>query len=196
MPNCSHDLLKNIDIFILFYLVSMLPWLRPPNFMPPLPGVGPPPTSQNEDSMAKFLRQNIHHSLLAAAGAGGGGGGTNQKSEQLPGTPNFACVNKDVTHPPQPPPSLTRSSTPNTNEPCSPPPTLMPPPYQLGSDSQRKFSSPAANLLSSGRIPKADPMEGQLQDMLHFNMERCAGKQKIVVFQFCFFFSCILFYFL
>ena len=70
---------------------------------------------------------------------------------------------------------LTRSSTPNTNEPCSPPPTLMPPPYQLGNEGQRKFA--AASLLSAGRIPKADPMEGQLQDMLHFNMERCAGKQ-------------------
>ena len=71
---------------------------------------------------------------------------------------------------------LTRSSTPNTNEPCSPPPTLMPPPYQLGNEGQRKFA--AASLLSAGRIPKADPMEGQLQDMLHFNMERCAGKQS------------------
>ena len=83
-----------------------------------------------------------------------------------------------------------RSSTPNTNEPCSPPPTLMPPPFQLGSvDSQNrpKFLPTShgvpSHLLASGRIPKADPMEGQLQDMLHFNMERCAGK-SIIYFAF------------
>lgn len=116
--------------------------------------IGPPVTSmtstENDGGMAKFLRQN----LLSTMG----------KSE----LPNFGSA-KDQQ-------SLTRSSTPNTNEPCSPPPTLMPPPayQQLGSESNRNRIT--ANLLTSGRIPKADPMEGQLQDMLHYNMERCAGK--------------------
>ena len=61
-----------------------------------------PCSSQSED-MAKFLRQNIHHSLLAAAG---GSGANNQKSE----TPNFPAANKDVLHPQQghQQPSLTR----------------------------------------------------------------------------------------
>ena len=31
-------------------------------------------------------------------------------------------------------------------------------------------------LMSTGRIPKSDPMEGKLQDMLRFNMEKFAGK--------------------
>ncbi len=157
--------------FALFGTVSsVLPWLRPPHLMPP-------PTSQSED-MAKFLRQNIHHSLLAAANKQSSAA----SSEVLP---NFAnTTNKDAllphhhqAHlPSQQQASLTRSSTPNTNEPCSPPPTLMPPPFQLtSSESSRRVT---ANLLSTGRIPKSDPLEGRLQDMLHYNMERCAGKSK------------------
>ena len=31
-------------------------------------------------------------------------------------------------------------------------------------------------LMSTGRIPKSDPMEGKLQDMLRYNMEKFAGK--------------------
>lgn len=136
---------------------GLLPWLRPP------PAMQPPISSSTED-MAKFL--NIHSSLLQAVGH------HKQSSENLP---NFGTTNKDHLLPP--PPSLTRSSTPNTNEPCSPPPTLMPPPYQLGGSSNASSdNSRRINLLSSGRIPKSDPMEGQLQDMLHYNMERCAGK--------------------
>ena len=34
-------------------------------------------------------------------------------------------------------------------------------------------------LMSTGRIPKSDPMEGKLQDMLRYNMEKFAGKEKI-----------------
>ena len=34
-------------------------------------------------------------------------------------------------------------------------------------------------LMSTGRIPKSDPMEGKLQDMLRYNMEKFAGKDKI-----------------
>ena len=30
-------------------------------------------------------------------------------------------------------------------------------------------------LMNTGRIPKSDPMEGRLQDMLRYNMERDAG---------------------
>lgn len=141
---------------------GLLPWLRPPvSAVPP-----PPPISSSTEDMAKFL--NIHSSLLQAVG------GHKQSSENLP---NFG-TNKDHLQLP-PPPSLTRSSTPNTNEPCSPPPTLMPPPYQLGGGIAGSDNSRRINLLSSGRIPKSDPMEGQLQDMLHYNMERCAGKKKV-----------------
>ena len=32
-------------------------------------------------------------------------------------------------------------------------------------------------LMSTGRIPKSDPMEGKLQDMLRYNMEKFAGKK-------------------
>ena len=31
-------------------------------------------------------------------------------------------------------------------------------------------------LVSTGRIPKSDPMEGRLQDMLRYNMEKYAGQ--------------------
>ena len=128
----------------------MLPWLRPPSFMQP-----PPPTNHSDD-MAKLWRQSI----LAAT------------NKPPPGVDLGNLVaNKNANE------SLTRSSTPNTNEPCSPPPTLMPPPYQHLSNEPRKsmFSGPG------GRIPKSDPMEGQLQDMLHYNMERCAGKTTILI---------------
>ena len=126
----------------LYFVASMLPWLRPPLMQPP------PPTSTSDD-MAKLWRQSI----LAAA--------NKPTNSDLLGN----LVNKNTSE------SLTRSSTPNTNEPSSPPPTLMPPPYQMNSEARKSmFSGPG------GRIPKSDPMEGQLQDMLHYNMERCAGK--------------------
>ena len=38
-----------------------------------------------------------------------------------------------------------------------------------------KVSYPPPSFLSSGRIPKFDPLEGQLQDMLRYNMERYGG---------------------
>ena len=112
----------------------------------------PPPPTNHSDDMAKLWRQSI----LAAA-------------NKPPGGELGNLTNKNANE------SLTRSSTPNTNEPCSPPPTLMPPPYQHLSNEPRKsmFSGPG------GRIPKSDPMEGQLQDMLHYNMERCAGKNTL-----------------
>ena len=31
-------------------------------------------------------------------------------------------------------------------------------------------------VISSSRIPKSDPMEGRLQDMLRYNMEKYAGQ--------------------
>ena len=37
-------------------------------------------------------------------------------------------------------------------------------------------------LMSTGRIPKSDPMEGKLQDMLRYNMEKFAGKEKNTYF--------------
>ena len=128
----------------------------------------PPPPTNHSDDMAKLWRQSI----LAAANKPPGGELGN------------LAANKNANE------SLTRSSTPNTNEPCSPPPTLMPPPYQHLSNEPRKsmFSGPG------GRIPKSDPMEGQLQDMLHYNMERCAGKIVVTLkLELCYFFSYILF---
>ena len=134
----------------------MFPWLKPP------PQLLPTPTPSAAEDMAKFLRRNLQQNLLAAA------------NKQPPSTDplvNFLSnANSDVTgsgvglnNP------VTRSSTPNTNEPCSPPPTLMPPPYQLGNERRPSLMS------GTGRIPKSDPMEGQLQDMLHYNMEKCVG---------------------
>ena len=38
-----------------------------------------------------------------------------------------------------------------------------------------KISYPPPPFLSTGRIPKFDPLEGQLQDMLRYNMERYGG---------------------
>ena len=143
----------------------MLPWLRPPNFMPP-----PGSPSANPEDMAKLLRQN----LLAVASNKPpiNPGDLGQPSIPGIGPPNFLTINKEIANTP----SMTRSSTPNTNEPYSPPPTLMPPPYHVVvSEANRSRAVTAASLLSAGRIPKADPMEGQLQDMLHYNMERCAG---------------------
>ena len=145
----------------------MLPWLRPPQLLPaPTPA---PTSSTSAEDMAKFWRRNLQQSLLAAA--------TN-KPPPGSGDPlvNFLNANNDNNTGLNP--GITRSSTPNTNEPCSPPPTLMPPPYHLAGNERRPTLLGVGH--STGRIPKADPMEGQLQDMLHYNMEKCAGKYSIL----------------
>ena len=156
---------------------SMLPWLRPPQLLPP-------PTSSAAEDMAKFWRRNLQQSLLAAA---------NKQQSSTDPLVNFLNANNDnndknpvgLNNP------VTRSSTPNTNEPCSPPPTLMPPPYQLSNERRPSLLTPHSAAMaqqsaiaqhSAGRIPKSDPMEGQLQDMLHYNMEKCAGKRFYPIF--------------
>ena len=144
----------------------MLPWLRPPQLLPaPTPPAAP--SSSTAEDMAKFWRRNLQQSLLAAA--------SNKPSGSGDPLVNFLNANNDNNTGLNP---VTRSSTPNTNEPCSPPPTLMPPPYHatlahLGGNERRPSLMGVGH--STGRIPKADPMEGQLQDMLHYNMEKCAG---------------------
>ena len=149
----------------------MLPWLRPPQLLPaPTPPAPPPaPSSTTAEDMAKFWRRNLQQSLLAAATNKPSGSG-----DPLVNFLNANNVNVD-NNTGGLNPGITRSSTPNTNEPCSPPPTLMPPPYHLGGGGNERRPSLLGVGHSTGRIPKADPMEGQLQDMLHYNMEKCAG---------------------
>ncbi len=53
-----------------------------------------------------------------------------------------------------------------------PPPPTLPNPVSLG----LPMPLPLPPLVSASRIPKSDPMEGKLQDMLRYNMENYAGQ--------------------
>ncbi len=53
-----------------------------------------------------------------------------------------------------------------------PPPPPLPNPVSIG----LHLPLPLPPLVSASRIPKSDPMEGRLQDMLRYNMEKYAGQ--------------------
>lgn len=153
----------------------MLPWLRPPPNLLQSPPTNVVDHAAAED-LAKMWRRNLQQSLLAVAN-------NNKQSATAAAADPLASMfnlnaNKDHQHHVMSN-VTTRSSTPNTSEACSPPPTLMPPPYQLcnpGSINNLENRRPSFMPGNTGRIPKSDPMEGQLQDMLHYNMEKCAGR--------------------
>lgn len=152
----------------------MLPWLRPPPNLLQSPPTNVVDHAAAED-LAKMWRRNLQQSLLAVAN-------NNKQSAAAAADPLASMfnlnANKDHQHHVMSN-VTTRSSTPNTSEACSPPPTLMPPPYQLcnpGSINNLENRRPSFMPGNTGRIPKSDPMEGQLQDMLHYNMEKCAGR--------------------
>ena len=65
-------------------------------------------------------------------------------------------------------PSMTRDEE-VVRSPFKPDETMFPLPSAL-------MHHTAANMMSASRIPKSDPMEGALQDMLRYNMEKYAGQ--------------------
>ena len=144
--------------------------MRPPTGL--FPGGMPP--SSNADDLTSMWRR----SLLSLASA-------SANNNKLPLPTGFDTLANLLQGPAGKDPgsnnhnSATRSSTPGMPERPSPPPMpVMPPPFDTRNPLTGVPSvNPAARPLSMmGRIPKADPMEGQLQDMLHYNMERCAGQ--------------------
>ena len=112
-----------------------------------------------------------------------------EKREPSPERPPSSIASNSITNGGSKPPSEAGTLSPRQTDSISPIKSEESPLRDLSISQQVPNMSPmspynssaalmhhSSNLLNSSRIPKSDPMEAKLQDMLRYNMERDAGQ--------------------
>ena len=141
----------------------------------------PPSNGRSGSPLAPDENSNVSRATPASM-TNGGDGSIKAQSEGDTGSPLRAESKSPLG------PKLEDSPPSSTGMPQFPTSLSTPTPSQLTASIASHFPNPLNNpmslplplsvppLMSTSRIPKSDPMEGKLQDMLRYNMERFAGQ--------------------